>query len=294
MKILSPAKINLYLKVLGKRPDGYHELRTIMMPVSLYDEIVIERIPEGIQLHAPGCDCAEEENLALRAAQAFMERTTPASGVSIMVKKHIPVGAGLGGGSSDAASVLLGMNSLLEANLPEEDLATLAASLGADCPFFIHGRPLLLGGRGDIPLQEIDVEERSYLIVIPPFGVSTARIFSAYTCPLTLNTDGITIDSVPKRKVAPEEWLENDLEQVVFQFHPELEALKEELICCGASAALMSGSGSAVFGVFRTHEELCNGMGRLNRHGGYRYVPATTVTGEQYGDYRGQSISGQG
>ncbi|MDT8272313.1 MAG: 4-(cytidine 5'-diphospho)-2-C-methyl-D-erythritol kinase, partial [Desulfomonilia bacterium] len=160
MKVFSPAKINLYLKVLGKRVDGYHELRTIMAPVSLFDEITIEEAPSGIHLSAEGCDCREEDNLAYLAARSFLKHVPVASGVSIAVKKNIPVGAGLGGGSSDAAGVLRGMNALFSVNLSREDLLSMAESLGADCPFFLHARPMLMGSRGDVALQQIDLEER--------------------------------------------------------------------------------------------------------------------------------------
>jgi 4-diphosphocytidyl-2-C-methyl-D-erythritol kinase len=294
VKVLAPAKINIYLRVIRKRPDRYHELRTIMVPVSFADEITLEGAPSAITLIAQGCGCSTKDNLAYRAARLFLEKTGIPGGVSIEIEKRIPVGTGLGGGSSDAAIVLLAMNELFGAGLSEDQLVLLARELGADCPFFIYRKAMLMGSRGDIPIQEAKLESRTYLLVIPPFGISTAEVFSRFTFPLTPEEDRITIDTIDSNGIMPEHWVFNDLEAVVFGIHPELTGIKVELIKAGALKAGMSGSGSAVFGIFESDAHLCDAMSRLERHEGYSYIPTTRLTGDRYGDYRGQGVSGQG
>jgi 4-diphosphocytidyl-2-C-methyl-D-erythritol kinase len=292
VKVRAPAKINLYLKVIGKRPDKYHELRTIMVPISLADEIILERASSGITLFAPGCGCSAENNLAHRAARLFLERTNISCGISIEIVKNIPVGAGLGGGSSDASSVLIGMNELFNTGLDQDHLASMAGDLGADCPFFIYRKAMLMGSRGDVPLREVNIEPRSYLVVIPPLSISTAEVFSNYSAPLTTESNRIKIYMQTDDFIAPENWVENDLESAVLDIYPELTNIKVELISAGALSAGMSGSGSAVFGIFESDARLNGALNRLNRRQGYRYIPTTRLTGDSYGDYRGEGISG--
>jgi 4-diphosphocytidyl-2-C-methyl-D-erythritol kinase len=287
VKILAPAKINIYLEVVGKRPDGYHELRTIMVPLGFGDEIFIESAPSGITLDAPGCACLDQNNLAYRAARLFLDKTGISKGVAIRVDKRVPVGAGLGGGSSDASSVLLGMNRLFGAGLSIDALAGLAGSLGADCPFFLYQKPMLMGSRGDVPISEVALAERAYLIVIPSFSIATAAIFSKFTLPLTRDEDRIKIEKTEYHCIVPEFWVRNDLEPVACNIYPELTRMKEELIGSGALKAGMSGSGSAVFGVYESQAHLCSALSRLERHEGYNYIPTTRLTGDIYGDYRG-------
>jgi 4-diphosphocytidyl-2-C-methyl-D-erythritol kinase len=287
VNIPAPAKINIYLKVLNRRVDGYHELRTIMVPISFFDEICLEPSSSGIHLDAPGCNCADGDNLVYKAAALFFEHTGIPPGVSIGVNKRIPVGAGLGGGSSDAASVLLGLNDLFQTELSTRDLMLLAGRIGADCPFFILRRPLLMGSRGDEVIQEVHLEEREYLLIVPPFSLSTAHVYAEVKSPLTPDVVRFTIDSVGYNIIAPEQWLENDLETAAFGICPELKLIKTEVINAGALGVLMSGSGSSVFGVFKDSDHLCNGLRRLKRHDGYRYIPTTTLTGERYGNNRG-------
>ncbi len=286
MNISAPAKINIYLKVLNRRKDGFHELRTIMVPISFFDEISLEPADRGIHFNAAGCNCAHEDNLAFKAAVLFFEHTGIQPGVSIRVNKCIPVGAGLGGGSSDAASVLLGLNDLFVAGLSTSDLMLLAGEIGSDCPFFILRRPLLMGSRGDKVIQDVHLEEREYLLVIPPFALSTAQVYAEVKSPLTPDLVRFTIDSIRCNVIEPEQLLENDLETAAFGICPDLKLIKAELINAGALGVLMSGSGSSVFGVFKDSDHLCIGLSRLERHDGYRYIPTTTLTGERYGNNR--------
>lgn len=276
MKILAPAKINIYLKVLGKRPDGYHELLTIMAPVSLFDEIVLDPLENGIKVSAPGSNCADEKNLAFRAAALFLKETGIHGGVSIRIDKQIPVGAGLGGGSSDAAAVLMAMNDLFQSGLSVKGLMELAGKIGSDCPFFILKEPFLMGGRGEIPLGKVSLEKRFYLIVVPPLEISTALVYSHLKCPLTLGHKPFTMNDITVEKGnAPEQLLENDLEIPAFGICPEIKCIKAELLDAGALGVLMSGSGSSVFGVFKDEGHVCNAMSRIRRHEGYRYIPTT-------------------
>jgi 4-diphosphocytidyl-2-C-methyl-D-erythritol kinase len=294
VKIFSPAKINIYLEVVGRRPDGYHELRSIMVPLSFGDDILLEQRAAGIDLDAPGCGCADDRNLAYRAARLFIEETGIKGGVSIRITKRIPVGAGLGGGSSNASTVLIALNEMFGAGMGTRELATMAGKLGADCPFFIYRRPLLLGSRGDVPLREVNLEDRAYLIVIPALSISTAFIFSKLSLPLTRTGGRIKIENIDDCCIAPENWVENDLESAACNLYPELTRIKGELLSTGALKAGMSGSGSAFFGVYASQAHLLTAMSRLTRHEGYRYIPTTRLTGDMYGDYRGQGVSGQG
>ncbi len=294
MKIRAPAKINLYLKVLGQREDGYHDLHTVMLPLNLCDELHLEPRLSGITVQAAGCAFPVEENLVHRAARLFLSATGISDGVAIELTKRIPIGGGLGGGSSDAASVFMGLNTLFQAGLSTEELSGLAARLGADCPFFLHGRPLLMGGRGDEPLKELELKDRAYLLVIPPFGMSTASVFAKYKNPLTQGPDFFKISNIQYNKFAPERMLWNDLETVAFEMRPELTLIKQEVKSVDALGVLMSGSGSTIFGVFYNEEHLLDAMRRLRRHAGYSYIPTTRLTGEDYGDHRSKGVPGQG
>ncbi|HPI92936.1 MAG TPA: 4-(cytidine 5'-diphospho)-2-C-methyl-D-erythritol kinase [Deltaproteobacteria bacterium] len=285
MKIFSPSKINIYLEVVGRKPDGYHELRTIMVPLSFGDEIDLDHASSGISLEARGCGCTDDKNLAYRAARLFFSRVGDKGGLAIRIAKRIPVGAGLGGGSSNAASVLLGLNEMFQAGLTEEELAAMAGELGADCPFFVYRRPMLLGSRGDVPLMDVNLQERAYLIVIPPLNLSTTLIFSKLRLPLTREGDRIKIEKISDTCIEPEHWVSNDLEFVACTLYPELTGIKGELLSSGALKAGMSGSGSAFFGIYASQAHLLTAMGRLTRHEGYSYIPTTRLTGDIYGDY---------
>ncbi|MBN1636800.1 MAG: 4-(cytidine 5'-diphospho)-2-C-methyl-D-erythritol kinase [Deltaproteobacteria bacterium] len=283
MKIHAPAKINISLRILGKRHDGYHEVQTIMIPVTLFDEIFIQQKSKGVFLEAPGCNCSSEENLVYKAARLFLDKSGKKGGVSITLVKHIPIGAGLGGGSSDAACVLLAMNTMFGEPFNKSELMSLASKIGADCPFFLFPRPMLMGSRGDEVLCDVNVEERAFLLVLPAFGISTACVYSLFRAPLTQGVDLLKIDGDGNKKIAPESLLVNDLESVAFQLHPELDSIKRELLDIGALGALMSGSGSTVFGIFRDREHMNNAMDKMSTQDGYSYIPTTVMMeGDQW------------
>ncbi|HEY0257777.1 MAG TPA: 4-(cytidine 5'-diphospho)-2-C-methyl-D-erythritol kinase, partial [Candidatus Methylacidiphilales bacterium] len=174
MKQFAPAKINLYLHIVGRRPDGFHELETLMAPISLGDTLEIDLVPQGVEFTCsdPALSNAQD-NLATRAAQLFLDEFKLATGVRIHLEKCVPVGAGLGGGSSDAAAVLLALRQLTKIDCLDSKLAELAARLGSDIPFFIYRQPAICRGRGEI-IEPVKLKE-SYqgLLVHPGFGVST-------------------------------------------------------------------------------------------------------------------------
>ncbi len=286
MRVSSPAKINLLLKVKGKRNDGYHELLTLMVPVSFFDTLYFQKGKEGIELDAPGCGCSSADNLVFKAAGLFKLKTEIKNGIRIRIDKNVPFGAGLGGGSSNAAHALVALNKLFDAGLNENQLCQIAREIGADCPFFIHGKPALMGGRGDVLLADTIIKDRVYLLAIPPFGISTAKVFSKYKMSLTNSKDVFKMENITQESIAPENYLINDLEDSAFELHPELETVKMDLIRAGALGALMSGSGSTVFGVFENARHLEHAMIKLRKREGYKYIPTTRTLGGVNGDYR--------
>jgi 4-diphosphocytidyl-2-C-methyl-D-erythritol kinase len=247
MQVLAPAKINLSLRVLGKRADGFHEIETSITPISLCDKIDIEKQNRWIDFN---CDDPSipsgDDNLVVRAAKVFFEQTKSKGGVSIKLEKKIPHGAGLGGGSSDAASTLLALNQLFETNLPREALAKMAEAIGSDVPFFIFGSAAICKGRGEIVLPFEAHERLSILLLKPPFGVPTAWAYSRW------KNSG---------ESAPQEFggriFVNDLERPVFEKFVFLPQMKTWLLAQPETgAALMSGSGSTMFAVMRPNVDV--------------------------------------
>jgi 4-diphosphocytidyl-2-C-methyl-D-erythritol kinase len=253
MQVIAPAKINLSLRVLGRRSDGFHEIETFIAPISLCDEIKIER-RSGKQEIAFRCDDQSmpkgEDNIVVRAANAFVEETKISSGVSIALKKRIPHGAGLGGGSSDAASTLLALNELFETNLPREALAKMAEMIGSDVPCFIFQSAAVCKGRGELVSPTRLREQLSVLLLKPEFGVPTKWAYSRWR-----DSGDIPGVSYASQQFKGQTFM-NDLERPVFEkfvFLPELKMwlLKQPEV----GTALMSGSGSTIFAVIRHHAD---------------------------------------
>ncbi|MFZ4597375.1 MAG: 4-(cytidine 5'-diphospho)-2-C-methyl-D-erythritol kinase [Terrimicrobiaceae bacterium] len=244
MTIEAPAKVNLVLRILGKRPDGFHDLETLMVPITLTDTLAVTvGVGSGVVL---SCDDpavpSDSSNLAHRAAVAFAEYTGRVFRTNIELKKTIPWGAGLGGGSSDAAAVLIALNHLLEAGLDEVELVKIAASIGSDIPFFIRCEPSWCRGRGEVIESASRIPDTDLLLIKPPFPVSTAWAYQAWAAATGSNADVPGHLGVIK--------LTNDLEAPVFSKHLLLPVLKSWLLRQpGVSAAMMSGSGSTVFAV---------------------------------------------
>lgn len=246
------AKINLGIEVLGLKPDGYHEIRTLFQTIDMHDTLEFIQAPPG-RVSLEGDDPSipwDENNLIYRAADLLRQRYSVKAGVMIRVKKVIPAGAGLGGGSSNAAVTLMALNKLWELNLPSEILAQLAREIGADVPFFLTGGLCLGEGRGDLisPLPELP--PLPCLIVLPSFSVSTAEIYGYYRGrpSLTYQGEASRIKEFLERRRFSR--LVNELEPVIFEFYPGLREIKSLLLHEEALVSLVSGTGSAVFSLF--------------------------------------------
>ena len=260
IKFKTPAKINLGLHIHGKREDGFHELETIFQMVSLYDDVELELLSSGIKLECdtPGVP-TDDTNLVCKAALLLRQSyQVEGKGVSIRLKKKIPFGAGLGGGSGNAAGVLMGLNRLWDLKIEREKLSKLAAELGSDVPFFLTS-PCALGmGRGEQLKVLKPCAKFQVLLVFPGFPVATSWVYQNLKLKLTKRENNISIlrknlslsdiTSLGSR-------LYNDLEPVVIQRFPEVQVVKDELGAWGALGVLLSGSGSTVFGIFDDPEK---------------------------------------
>lgn len=274
LRLTCPAKVNLSLEVLGRRPDGYHELRSVMVPTSLADDLYLRLASEpGIRVTVEGADLpGGPDNLAHRAAALFIDAIGErARGIELRLVKRIPVGGGLGGGSSNAASTLLGLNRLLGAGLGEAALAALALRLGADVPFFLSGRPALATGIGE-RLTPLPPFPPLWMVLLNPgFAVSTAWVYHELDATagggdgLTPSDGQVTIDRFLEGPASAGRVLRNDLERVTLRAYPVLRELKAELSACGAVGTLMSGSGPTVFGIFLDEHAARLGYERLRK-----------------------------
>jgi 4-diphosphocytidyl-2-C-methyl-D-erythritol kinase len=271
MKIRAPAKVNLFLRVLGRRDDGYHSIDSLMVPVSLYDEIEIVRArkKKGRSLLAVSADHPEvpsgRKNLAYRAAALLLARKNLAVPIAIRIRKAIPVGAGLGGGSSDAAATLVGLNRLLRLGCSRKELASIAAEIGADVPFFIYGTPARARGIGERLTRITSLPKLWMVLIYPCFPVSTAGVFRDFPLKLTKDIEDSRINFSLKRPAVFAHRLVNDLEEVTLRRYPGIGALKERLLREGAAGAVMSGSGSSVFGIFSGESQARKAFQRLRR-----------------------------
>jgi 4-diphosphocytidyl-2-C-methyl-D-erythritol kinase len=251
MQILAPAKINLSLKILGRRNDGFHELDTLIAPISLYDELRIDKGRHGITFRCDDPSVPQgDDNLAVRAANAFFKTTKIEPAISIELKKKIPHGAGLGGGSSDAASVLLALNELFEAKLSREALTEIAEPIGSDVPFFLFQSAALCKGHGEIVSPVKLKGQFSFLLLKPAFAVSTAWAYSRWQDSRKIS--GIRYEA----QEFAEQAFVNDLERPVFEKFVFLAQSKMWLLSQSeVGAALMSGSGSTMFAVIRENAD---------------------------------------
>jgi 4-diphosphocytidyl-2-C-methyl-D-erythritol kinase len=250
IRVRTPAKINLFLRVLGLRPDGYHDIETLFQAIELYDELEIGESAKSTRLEVPGYPELEtEENLVLQAHRWLERQTKRNLPCRIILKKRIPIAAGLGGGSSNAAAALLGIRAVFELDLSDENLHVAARSLGADVAFFLTGGTALGEGIGD-QLSEIAVSTDYGLILANPgFSVSTRVIYAEFDRTLTMGRAHDSLTEVLRESVRAEDLLYNDLQPVAMALHPEIEEIAEELERAGARKALMSGSGPTVFGI---------------------------------------------
>ncbi|MEA2040044.1 MAG: 4-(cytidine 5'-diphospho)-2-C-methyl-D-erythritol kinase [Thermodesulfobacteriota bacterium] len=256
-RVQAPAKLNIRLKVTGRRPDGYHELVSIMVPVTLFDHLELTVIPQRrITLTCQGLFPvpANTDNLAYRAAAAFFSLTNIRPGLSIRLAKNIPVAAGLGGGSSDASSTLMGLNRMWSNPLTSQQLAELAVGLGADVPFFLKSRPCIATGIGEVLEPISNWPQFRYVIVTPDLHVSTSWVYENVKIGLTDNEYESIIKILGKESPDLTKILENDLEAVTSSHFPVIHTIKKALMDAGAEGVLMSGSGPSVFGIFRSKD----------------------------------------
>ncbi len=259
MQKQSPCKVNLLLNILGKRADGFHELETVMQPVNLFDEIHLERGGNEIQLT---CDepalPVDSKNLVYRAAEAFLKLHNLRAGVRIHLKKRIPLAAGLGGGSGNAATTLLGMNELFGSPLPVKALETIAATLGSDIPFFLYDKPALAVGRGE-KVESLDtfpaLAGKAFFLIHPGFGIATPWAYQNLArFPAALNGEKgraqklVSLLQTADFKTAAGSFY-NSLEAPALDKFPVLSLYQEFLREHGALATLMSGSGSTTFAI---------------------------------------------
>jgi 4-diphosphocytidyl-2-C-methyl-D-erythritol kinase len=278
VKIRAPAKINLGLRIVGQRTDGYHLLDTIMVPVSLYDEIQVTKIIGAGRSSSSTltviCDNPavppDEGNIVFRAARLIIKENSIRESVTIHIKKRIPIGAGLGGGSSDAAATLIAMNSLFRLNYSTRRLKKRAYGLGADVPFFIDRRPARARGIGErlTPIESLPWNWA--VIVYPGFSVTTAWVYRNFAAKLTKAMANTSIISPLRKSFDQQRLLVNDLESVTVARYPRIKFLKEKLLAEGAAGALMSGSGSAVFGLFDSRGNAARALSRLQKEDGVK------------------------
>lgn len=256
MKILSPAKINLFLIVKGKREDGYHELLTLFCRIGIYDTISMEINRKDISVYCADPNVPNDKtNLAHKAADTFFlaagtKNLKNNSGVRISIDKKIPVGAGLGGGSSNAASVLLGLNQYFNNPFSKNDLMEMALTIGADVPFFIHEKPAIATGIGEKLTSFAELYPYKIVLIFPGKSISTKAVYKNLNLGLTKCEQKLKGFLFKEKVFRAEQHLCNDLETVTTSICPEISLIKKELLNLGADGSLMTGSGPTVFGLF--------------------------------------------
>ncbi len=252
IELLSPAKVNLRLEVLKKRGDGYHEIRTILQRISLYDKLRISlKVEEGISVitDSPSLP-VDEGNLAYRAASSLLEEARAGVGIELHIQKAIPISSGLGGGSSNAASTLMGLNKILKLNFSKDRLIGIGARIGADVPFFIFERTAMATGIGE-KLEPVEIQPIIWLVLVnPDWKVSTRWAYEGLNFKLTKRHIHNKLPMFFNDVSQLVRILHNDLESVTITAYPEIEEIKRDLLSQGAMGSLMTGSGPTVFGVF--------------------------------------------
>ncbi len=266
--IPSPAKINLFLKVTGKRADGYHDLVTLICRVDLYDTVILSFDQPFISVHCAHPKVPEgKTNLAYKAAALFFDPLSKSDGVAIFIEKKIPVAAGLGGGSSNAAAVLMGLNQHYGFPLSNKVLMELGLKVGADVPFFLFKHTAVARGIGG-NLEPFDrMPPLSAVLVCPRLHISTAWVYEHLNLRLTNCEENYNVSSLLEDSSKPKGFLCNDLEQVAVKKFPEINTIKEVLLDLGAQVAIMSGSGPAVFGLFQGVQQAAPALDKIKQQG---------------------------
>ena len=282
------AKINLNLRVLGRREDGYHEIRTIFQTITLHDTLAFESLDRPrLELFcaAPGIP-TDESNLVVRAGAALRARFGIGGGARIGLEKRIPVGGGLGGGSADAAVALLGLSQLWEVQADAAELTAIGARLGADVPFFLRGGTALGVGTGTKVQPLDDVPATPLVVVAPGVTVSTAEAYKALNATALTKEEPAAILPISRAEAqitaSPCGVMHNDFEAAVFRLEPEIERARDRLLETGARCALLSGSGASVFGVFDDAEDRERAVRALNGETRWQIFPCETLSRSGY------------
>jgi len=282
LRIRCPAKINLGLWILGRRPDGYHEIDTVMQTVSLEDELLLERADDGFELATRGLPIpANSPNILERVWELIAARNPPA-GVRVRLTKRIPVAAGLGGGSSDAAGFLVGLDRLLGLDLSKEEIRDLAARLGSDVTFFLKGGTARATGRGEQVRHLCPAPPGWIVLATPPVAISTTWAYERVKIPLTLAGRSASILAAA---IASQDWrsisphFHNDFEDAVLSEFEVVAGLRRALDASGVLGSLLSGSGSTVFGLARTRDEAQSAARTAAALGASVHVVRTTERG---------------
>ena len=292
LSLPSFAKINWSLQILGKRPDGFHEIRTILQTISLHDDLHFKVSEDDvITLSCNDSNIpTDSENLVVRAASALQDRFSVDRGVHIRLEKRIPSQAGLGGASSNAAVSLLALAHIWNVDATASELLEIATSLGADVPFFLEGGCALATGIGASISPLPDIEVQHLVVVTPKAGVSTAKAYAAFssTALTTMNADPI-LSSSHKEAISRHSvpWslpgdLINDFESLIFDIEPEIRRTKETVLQAGAIGALLAGSGSSVFGIFADYDAQQRAVNGIKKEAGWRIFPCVTVSRNEY------------
>jgi len=303
LSILSFAKVNLSLRILGKRPDNYHEIQTVLQTVSLYDRLNLAKTSGGKIVFT--CDDpaipVDDTNLVVKAAAALRDKFRVTSSCEIHLAKRIPGQAGLGGGSSNAAVTLLTLTRLWNLSATTEDLFELAVTLGADVPFFLAGGCALATGIGTELTPLPDLPQQQILIIAPSVTVSTASAYQALKAPALTTSDSVSRLAISRTQAIfsdSKQWalcdhLENDFERVIFDIEPEIRRVKDALIQAGARCALLAGSGSSVFGIFDNKEVLRSAAQALQQESGWRIFSCVTLSRDEYSHSLSSAIPGR-
>ncbi len=276
--LLAAAKINLYLDIVGKRGDGYHEIESIMQSINLYDRLTLRPLREGIRILSDESDIPlNEENICYKAAKLFLQKMNLKRGLEIEIHKVIPVRAGLGGGSADAAATLWGMNNLFRSNILLSDLKEWGGSLGADVPFCLQGGTSLVRGKGEILVPLPPLKDGWLVLLDPTVPISTRWVYQRVRIGLTRKalSAKLLAKSIRERGLLGlSSSLYNKLEDVVLERFPLVASVKEKMRAAGARGTLMSGSGSSVFAIVenrRKAQEIISKLGGMGR--GYIVQP---------------------
>ncbi|MCP4745216.1 MAG: 4-(cytidine 5'-diphospho)-2-C-methyl-D-erythritol kinase [Desulfobacteraceae bacterium] len=282
----APAKVNLFLKVISRRPDGYHELRSLMCCIDLFDTLTLSLPADENTLECDHPDLpVDKTNLALKAALLFNRRLSEISQktahkVCLRLKKRIPLGAGLGGGSTDAAAVLKGLNRLYGYPFDRIQLLNMSLQLGADVPFFIDQKPAIAGGIGEKLTQFKGLNAFNVVLVYPGFAISTAQAFKNFNLGLTKDRKKTKKPFFESGKFDVNNHLYNDLELTVGKKYPIIGKMKRELLNQGAIGAVMSGSGSTVFGLYESLAAARNAKASLAKQQSWRIFAAKLLVND--------------